>query len=47
MTDYWLFKADISITHEYFDSKGYKAIIRLSPELCSHMIPYVALEKLK
>jgi hypothetical protein len=46
MTDYWLFKADISITHEYFDSKGYKAIIRLSPELCSHMIPYVALETL-
>jgi len=46
MTDYWLFKADISIAHEYIDSKGYKAIIRLSPKFCSNMLPYVSLEKL-
>ena len=46
MTDYWLFKADISIAHEYFDSSGYKAIIRLSNEFCSNMLPYVSLEKL-
>ena len=46
MTDFWLFKADISIVHEYFDSSGYKAIIRLSTEFCSNMLPYVSLEKL-
>jgi hypothetical protein len=44
--DYWMFKAGISIVHEYFDSSEYKAIIRVSPEFCSHMLPHVALEKL-
>ena len=57
MTDYWLFKADISIVHEYFDSAGYKATFSLSPELCSqlsdhpnkqitNMLSYIAIDKL-
>ena len=44
--DYWMFKAGISIVHEYFDSSEYKAIIKVSPEYCSHKLPHVALEKL-